>query len=144
MGMPVVAAGRKLGRVSQVSLADDLSKVKGLFIDCGLHGTRLIEDSHIDMLGEVAVLARDSGRRASCDVRPLMRRAITTDGARIGAITDASIDERTLKVLALEFSQGYLDDLTAGRRRIWQFSVVRNGDVIIDQAASRPEGGRPQ
>ncbi|NLG24549.1 MAG: hypothetical protein GX558_04285, partial [Clostridiales bacterium] len=99
---------------------------------------------HIDMLGEVAVLARGDGRRAACDERPLMRRAITTDGGRVGAITDASIDERTLKVLALELSQGYLDDLTAGRRRIWQYSVVGNGDVIIDQAASRPEGGVSQ
>ena len=142
MGMPVICSGKRLGRVSQISLADDLTKVKGLWIDCGLRGTRFIDGTQLDMLGEVAVLARESGKRSQCDERPMMRRALSTDGVRIGAITDAVIDEKTLEVKALELTQGYVDDLLSGRRRIWQFTVVKDGDVIIDQAAQRPEGGK--
>jgi len=137
LGMPVIREGEKLGRVALILPDEELRTLSGLYISCGMAGSRFIEGSLLDMIGEVAVLSRDAGKRAQPGVRPLLRRALSPDGRRIGAVTDAFIDEETLRIEALEFSRGYLDDLTGGRMRIRQFSVQKNGDVIIEDA----EGG---
>ena len=83
-------------------------------------GSRFIECAQLDLIGETAVLANASGKRM-----PL-------------AITDAVIDERTFAIRALELSRGYLDDLTGGRECIRQFTVQKNGDVVVGQS----EGGK--
>ncbi len=137
LGMPVVRNGVRLGRVSFVLPDDELRSISGLYLHCGLTGSRFIDCTQIDLIGDVAVLSHDAGKRASLNERPLLRRAFSPDGQRIGAITDALIDEETLLIEALELSQGYLDDLIRGRRQIRQFSVQKNGDVIVESS----EGG---
>ena len=135
--MPVVCSGETLGRVSYVLPDEQLRTVSGLYLYCGITGSRFIECAQLDMIGDVAVLAHGHGRRMQTSQRPLFRRAFSSDGRRIGAITDAVIDEKTLCIEALELSRGYLDDLTNGRTRIRQFIVQKNGDVVVESA----EGG---
>ena len=101
-------------------------------------GSRFIECAQLDLIGETAVLANASGKRMPLNRQPLLRRAISADGQRIGAITDAVIDERTFAIRALELSRGYLDDQTGGRECIRQFTVQKNGDVVVGQS----EGGK--
>ncbi len=137
LGMPVIADGETLGRVSCVQTDDTLREIRGLFLSCGLSGTRFVERRQVDLIGDIAVLIHGSGRRMAMDRPPLLRRAYSPDGRRIGAITDAVIDEKSLLVAALELSYGYLDDLTGGRVRVSQFSVRKNGDVVVEHA----EGG---
>ena len=135
--MPVVCAGKKLGRISCVLPDSRLESVSGVFLHCGLAGSRFIGCAELDMIGDVAVLAHSAGIRRPTPERPFLRRAYSPDGRRIGAITDAVIDEETLRIEALEFSRGYLDDLTGGRLHIRQFRVRQNGDVIVESS----EGG---
>lgn len=137
LGMPVIRNGEVLGRVSYVLADDLLERLSGLYLYCGVTGSRFIQCTQLDMIGDAAVLAHDAGRRLQPNRPPLLRRAFSPDGRRIGAITDTVIDEQTLRIEALELTRGYLDDLTGGRTRIRQFSVQKNGDVIVESA----EGG---
>jgi len=119
---------------------EDLQKIHGLYLHCGLTGSRFIECAQLDMIGEVAVLAHAAGRRSPLNQRPLFRRALAPDGQRIGAITDTLIDENSLCIEALELSRGYLDDLSRAREYVRQFTVQKNGDIIVGSAEGGKEG----
>ena len=137
LGMPVVCAGEQLGRVSYILPDEALSAVSGLYLHCGVAGSRFIRCEQLDLIGELAVLTHSFGRRMQLHHPPLLRRALTQDGAHIGAITDVLIDESTLRIEALELSRGYLDDLSRGRECVRQFAVLKNGDIIVEST----EGG---
>lgn len=137
LGLPVVCQGEAIGRLSQVRLDRLLTRVEGVYLTCGLAGSRYIECADLDLLGEVAVLTRSRGRRAKSPPKPPLRRAVGPDGQRLGAITDALIDEEQLTVCSLELSRGYLEDLTRGRTRVCRYCVCPGGEILID----RTEGG---
>lgn len=140
IGMPVVVRNRRVGRVVQTELSPDLRRLDGLWVDAGLRGTRLIPSESLQMLGQIAVMADDAGTRRRCRSEALFRRAVGTDGKRLGAITGAEIDELSFRVEALELTGGLWDDLLYGRTRVRQFSVNReNGDVLIDVAETKKE-----
>lgn len=140
IGMPVVVNNRRIGRVIQAELSADLRQLDGLWIDAGLRGTRFLSSDSLGMLGKVAVMADDMGKRRRCKSISLFRRAVSTDGRRLGAITGAEIDELSFNVEALELSCGLWDDLLYGRARIRNFTLNReNGDVIIDVAETEKE-----
>ena len=63
IGMPVVVGNRRVGRVIQAELSEDLTRLDGLWMDAGLRGTRFIPSEQLEMLGRVAVMADDMGRR---------------------------------------------------------------------------------
>ena len=141
IGMPVVVNNRRIGRVVQAELSEDLRQLDGLWIDAGLRGTRYLPSDSLEMLGQVAVMADDAGRRRRCKSAPLFRRAVGTDGRRLGAITGAEIDELSFRVEALELSRGLWDDLLCGRARIRNFTLNReNGSVVIDLTETEKEG----
>ena len=135
--MPVIHDGEHLGRVAYVLPDRQLRTVSGLYLSCGITGSRFIECAQLDMIGEVAILANGTGRRMQAAYPPLLLRAFSADGQRIGAITETVIDESTLGIDALELSRGYLDDLAAGRERIRHYTVQNNGDVVVEST----EGG---
>lgn len=137
IGIPVRSGGQTLGRVSYVLPDQRLRSVCGLYLSCGMTGSRFIECAQLDAIEDSAILTRSSGKRAQLNERPMLKRAFSTDGQLIGAITDAVIDEKTLSIEALELCRGYLDDLTGSRPRIRQFTVQKNGDVIVESS----EGG---
>ena len=137
LGMPVICRGEPIGRVSQVRLSEDLRRLEGISLNRGLAGSRYIECADLDLLGEVAVLSHTRGKRAKTQPAALPRRAIGPDGERLGAVTDAYIDEESFGVAALELTRGYLEDLTAGRDRVSDYSVCPGGEILID----RTEGG---
>lgn len=140
IGLPVVVHSRRIGRVVQVELSSDLTQLTGLWIDAGFFGTRFIPSDSLGMLGKVAVMADDPGKRRRCKTSALFRRAVGTDGSRLGAITGAEIDELSFRVEALELSCGLWDDLQNGRMRIHHFSLNQDtGDVIIDIAETERE-----
>lgn len=133
IGLPVVVNSRRIGRVFQAELTEDYSRLKGLWVDAGLSGTRFIPSDSLALLGQVAVVADDRGERKRCRTAGILRRAVATDGRRSGAVTGAEIDEISFRVEALELSRGIWDDLSSGRQRICQFTLnPKTGDVIID------------
>lgn len=133
VGLPVIVNNRRMGRVVRAELTDDLTQMRGLWVASGLLGMRFIESDSIGVLGTVAVTADDCGIRMRGPSPSLFRRAIGTDGSRLGAITGAEVDELSFRVDALELSCGLWDDLISGRRRTRTFAVNReNGYVIVD------------
>lgn len=140
IGLPVVVNNRRFGRVVQVELSEDLTRMNGIWMDAGLKGTRFIPAESLCMLGKVAVMADDPGKRLRCRTPPLFLRAVGTDGSRTGAITGAEIDELSFRVESLELSCGLWDDLLNGRMRISRFTLNREtGDVIVDSAETEKE-----
>ena len=141
-GMPVVCGNRRVGRLLRGELTEDLKQLEGVWINAGLRGTRYIPAEALEMLGSVAVLSEDSGRRRRMEPSALPMRAVSTDGRRMGAITGAEIDELSFAVTALELSAGLWDDLTRGRTRVTRYTVNReSGEVVIEPAADEREVG---
>jgi len=135
-GLPVIHRGKRIGRAVSVELTNDLTRMRGLYVDCGLRGSRFIPEHMIGVLGEVAIIAEGLGQRANRKNPPLPRRALSTDGRLLGAVSGAMIDESTRNVEALLLSRGYIDDLLGGRQWVRRFTVNRDsGDVIF------PAGG---
>lgn len=133
IGMPVVCRSRRVGRALRGELTEDLTRLKGVWVGAGLRGTRYIPSEALQMLGQVAILADGLGERRRMDCPPLLRRAVSTDGTRLGAVTGAEIDELSFAVTALELSRGLWDDLTDRRLRVTTYTANReNGEVIID------------
>lgn len=140
IGLPVVVNSRRIGRVFQAELTEDYSRLKGIWVDAGLSGTRFISSDSIALLGQVAVVADDRGERKRCRTAGIFRRAVSTDGKRTGAVTGVEIDEISFRTEALELSRGVWDDLSAGRQLIRQFTLnPKTGDVIIDDQTEKED-----
>jgi len=138
IGMPVVLGGRKIGRLVQAELSSDMSELSGIWVDCGLRGTRRIPAENLEMIGRKAVSVDSRGERRRCKTGFAIRRAVSTDGRRIGAITGAEIDELTFRVQALELSMGLWDDLCSGRRRVDRSAADVRAEVILRDSAEEP------
>ena len=133
IGMPVVCDGRKVGRVIQADIAEDFRQLNGIWMNAGARGARYIPSDRLEMIGKASILSDDRGSRRSMRPQPVFRRAVSTDGQRIGAITGVEIDEITFSVTALELSAGLWDDLLWRRQRVTRFAVNREtGEVVID------------
>ena len=67
-GMPVIWKDKKLGRLIQAELSGDLTCMEGVWVDCGLMGTRFITADHLSLIGDAAVHSDAKGRRrrAAC------------------------------------------------------------------------------
>ena len=89
IGMPVILHRQKIGRLIQADLSDDLKRMEGIWVDSGLKGTRYIPSEHLGMIGEMAVLTDSRGTRRRARAQSLLRRAVSTDGSRLGAIVGA-------------------------------------------------------
>ena len=141
-GMPVVCCDRRIGYLLQAELSDDMMRLDGIWTGGGLRGTRYIPAECLEIVGRVAVIAESDGRRARLRPRPLLKRATSTDGRRLGAVTGARIDEVSLAVTALELSHGFWDDLVRGRCYVTRYTVNRDsGEVIIEPADDDGEEG---
>ena len=132
VGMPVILAGKRVGHVACLTLDEGLTRVTGLRVARGLRGNRFISAGSVSLLGDVAVLVADQGVRPGGERGLNLRRATTTDGQILGAITGALIDERTLQVTALELSSGWWDDLARGRRYVYGWTASSGENVILE------------
>lgn len=140
IGMPVICRSRKIGRMIQVDITDDLKQMNGIWVDAGLRGTRYIPSESLEMLGRVAIMADDCGKRKRLTSSPIFHRAVSTDGRRLGAITGAEINELSFAVESLELSGGIWDDLFSRRERILHYTVNREtGEVIVEKAGEEME-----
>lgn len=131
IGMPVVMDGKRIGRLVQAELSDDLCELSGVWIDAGLFGTRRIPSENLEMIGQLAVTADSRGERKRCKAAFPSFRAVSTDGRRLGAISGAEIDELTFRVQALELSGGFWDDIYSGRSRIYRYRFDPESKTVI-------------
>lgn len=141
IGMPVVYKSRRIGRMVRAELEEDLTRLKGIWVSAGFRGARWLSAETLQLIGRVAILSDGPGTRRRMRFAPLFRRATGTDGARLGAITGAEIDELSFAVTALELSRGFWDDLMTRRLRVRHFTANREtGEIIIDPAELEREG----
>ncbi len=131
VGMPVILDGKRIGHVACLTLDEGLTRVTGLRIARGLRGNRFIPARAVSLLGDVAVLVTDEGVRAGGERGLTIRRATTTDGQILGAITGALVDEGTRLVAALELTSGWWEDLARGRRYVYGWTA-NPGSVILE------------
>lgn len=135
IGLPVVLNEHRIGRVVRCELSEDLSQFEGIWVTAVVFGTRFIPSEHLSVLGQVSIVTDTAGQRKRCREKSLLRRAVSTDGRRIGAITGAEINELSFRVEALELSCSVWEDLLNGRKHIHTFTLNQaTGDVVIDAA----------
>ena len=115
IGLPVVIDGKAAGRVVRGVLTEDGRALRGVVIRGGLKPPKWLRRDQIALVGQVSLLAGGKPARLPRDADYRLFRVSDADGARLGVVTDALINEETLRVAALEISFGPLDDLTEGR-----------------------------
>ncbi len=123
VGLPVIVNGKAAGSVLRGVLTEDGRALRGLVMRGGLRGTRWIPREQITLVGRLSVIATGKPLRMPRAADYRLFRVSNTDGARLGVVTDALINEETLRVSALEISGGPLDDLIDGRWYVTNYHV---------------------
>ena len=101
---------------------------------------RFVSAEHICVLGHHSIVVDYPGERLRMNPQPLMLRAVSTDGKRLGAIIDAGIDERTLAVEELALTPGWTEGLMHGLIRIREFKCdLANARVIVPRDEGETE-----
>lgn len=120
--MPVVCEGRQLGLLQGICLHEDQRRLCGVIASCGFHGKRVIPAEEISAITDGFILARKAQKYKRSFEKPLCMFVRDTSGLLAGRITDYAIDERTLRVTAIEMASGYLPK--EWRRRIWIYAFA--------------------
>lgn len=134
-GLPVVFAGRMLGRVEQAVLTPDARRLRGLVVRRGFGGARWLRAEDIRVLGEVTVIAACLPGRTPRDADFTPGCVRDTAGLDIGRVTDVYLQPESCRVAALEISLGPYEELTVGRMLARDFAVCpapgEPGQVLI-------------
>lgn len=129
MGLPVMLNGKTAGSVLRGVLTEDGRSLRGIVVRGGLQGARWIPRQQITLVGQLSVIGTGRPRRLPRDADYRLFRVSDPEGARLGVVTDALMNETTLRVAALEISAGPLDDLIDGRWYATSFQVRPCGDT---------------
>ena len=129
IGLPVIVNGKAAGSVMRGVLAPDGRSLRGIVIRGGLRGARWLPREQISLVGRMSVIAEGKPRRIPRDAAYRLFRVSDPEGARLGVVTDALLNEETLRVAALEISGGPVDDLIDGRWYATAYHVQPNGSV---------------
>ncbi len=136
IGLPVIINGETAGNVLRGVLTEDGRSLRGLVMRGGLRGARWLPREQISFIGQLSVIAEGRTVRLPRHADYRLFRVSDPEGARLGVVTDALLNEETLRVTALEISAGPLDDLLDGRWYATAFTVhagKERGHVTIPQ-----------
>ena len=138
-GLQVMVGEKCVGRVVQGALCDSLRALDGLWLDRGVRGMRFLCAEHIRVIGAHCVVADDAGQRLKMKPRSMLLRAISTDGARLGAIADAAFDETSLAVKHLILYRSWTDAFLGGVPVTVFCRDLDSDRVIVSQSLSEKE-----
>lgn len=136
--------GRRLGEVERVCLSADGQDVQGLILRKKgfLRRKVFIPFEDIVLWGEKTA-AVTAEQKIPSEIRKRQElegmSVLDTAGERLGWVTDALVEENTGRVTALEVSRGYVDDLTAGRIYVRDFTMRPEGVVAVTEDAAGEE-----
>ena len=122
-GLPVVCAGRMLGRVEQAILTQSGKKLRGMVIRKGMGGAKWLDNAQIIVIGGVSVLVQGKPGRLPRDTDFALGSVKDVSGLRLGRVTDVFLNPETRCVTALEISPGPLEELRGGRSLVREFVV---------------------
>ncbi len=133
-GMPVVCeeTGKKIGRVKSVFADKQLLNLTGLTVSSGFGRNAFYPRESISLLGMRAIVI--SGGKSAEEAGEVfsIRRAVDVSGEMIGAVTNAYLDEETLKIECLEISRDIFSDIARGRRIHRHYTVNgETGECVI-------------
>lgn len=145
LGLPafVVGAGRKLGRVRDLLLAEGGGQAAGLLIQVAARARPLVPVawSSLQVIGPDAVFLAElaapaPGRNLSAvSGRPVMDGA----GAQVGFLSDLWLDPKSGALAGLQVSRGLVDDLFSGQPVLPLRSPLLLGqDLVIWQGGDGP------
>ena len=141
IGLPVILNGRPGGNVLRGVLEKDGRALRGVVIRGGAAGTRWLPRSGIDLLGQFSLIGRGKPEKVPKDASYRLFRVTDPEGERIGVVTDALLNEKTLRVTALEISSGPVDDLIDGRWYAVSYHVRPAGETgHVTLVRAREEG----
>jgi uncharacterized protein YrrD len=128
---------RRIGRVQEVLLADDGSRVCGLVLEAGgwFQQRRVLDFQAVQAVGETHVLAEeiyltDEGKTRCCqELRGLP--VLRPGGEELGLVDDVHFDSRTGQVTALQLSHGFVDDLLSGKEVVALTGPLQTGEAAI-------------
>jgi uncharacterized protein YrrD len=129
MGLPVILNGKSAGSVLRGVLTEDGRSLRGIVIRGGLRGARWLPRDQITLVGKISIIADGRPKRVPRDAAYRLFRVTDADGTRLGIVTDALLQEETMRVIALEISGGPVDDLIDGRWYATSFHVQPNGET---------------
>ena len=125
---PVICEGRPLGLLQGISLDETQRNVQALIVSCGFRGKRVVLPQDVVSMADGFILARQVQKYKRALEQPLCAFVRDTSGVLTGRITDYAIDERALRVAAIELSPGYLPG--ERRSRLWMYAYARaNGSA---------------
>ena len=136
IGLPVIIEGKTAGNVMRGVLTEDGKCLRGLVMRGGIRGARWLPREQISLIGRFSVIAEGKTSRLPRRADYRLFRVSDPEGTRLGVVTDALLNEETLRVMALEISAGPLDDLLDGRWYATAFTVhagKTRGHVTIPQ-----------
>ena len=110
-----------------------------MWLDRGVRGMRFLCAEHIRVIGAHCVVADDAGQRLKMKPRRMLLRAISTDGARLGAIADAAFDETSLAVKHLILYRSWTDAFLGGVPVTVFCRDLDSDRVIVSQSLSEKE-----
>ena len=128
IGLPVMLNGKTGGTVMRGVLTADGRSLKGIVMRGGLQGPRWLGRDQIALIGRLSVIATGKPGRLPRDADYRLFRVSDPEGTRLGIVTDALLNEETLRVTALEISGGPLDDLIEGRWYATAYHVQPRGE----------------
>lgn len=129
IGMPVIMDGKAAGSVLRGVLTEDGRGLQGIVMRGGLKGARWLPREQISLIGELSIIGSGKTCKVPRAAQYRLFRVSDTEGARLGIVTDALLNEETMRVAALEISSGPLDDLTDGRWYATAYTVQSHGDT---------------
>jgi len=150
VGLPVLAGPklRRIGRVQEVLLTADSSRICGLVLDAGgwLRPRRVLDFGAVKAVGPTHLLADERYRPAEapglCCRDLLGLPVLTNTGDDLGALDDFEFNPEGGRITALQLSRGLVDDLLQGKASIAVAGQVTPGaDAILVEGPVDLSGG---
>lgn len=142
---PVIPDGRAGGNVIRGVPEQDGRVLRGVVIRSGPTGARWLPREQIELPGQLSLIARGEPEKAPKDAAYRLFRVTDPDGEQIGIVAETLLNEKILRVMALEISSGPIDGLIDGRRYATSFHVLpagETGHVTLARARDEAEKTR--
>lgn len=121
---PVILGDRPLGLFQGISLDAAQRQIEALIVACGFSGKRVVLPCDVRAVADGFILAERAQRYRRRYERPPCAFVRDTTGLLAGRVTDYAIDERALRVTAIELSPGYLP--AERGKRLWMYAYARS------------------
>lgn len=139
IGLPVLTGSdmKRIGRVQEVLLSQDGSRICGLVLDGGglFQQRRVLDFQAVQMVGATHLMAQESyltdETGTCCGERLHGLPVLDPGGEELGIMDDIHFDPSTGRVTALQLSRGFVDDLLGGKGVVAVAGPLLTGEAAI-------------